>query len=160
MKFPSNNPHKEYKFIKRNGLKIYLLEDDKVPTTIQKSKAFCDRHGISWKLFSKIYYLRGNRNKAEYGEVMIGALESGKRLPKALWEVIHCLTFWNQEGMECHQMNAESNESYQDFILKCMASDCRAFVKPFSHRYITGTGGNHVWIADKKSGERILIFHF
>lgn len=160
MKFKSRNPSKDYKFIKHNGLKIFINEDDTTPQTKLIARSLCNQRGLNYKIFSKIYYLRGERNKAEYGQVLLGGLEAGKRLPKPLWELIHCLNFWNQEGVACHQMNGEQAESYQDFILKCMACDCRIFVEPHSDKFITGTGGNHIWIAGKKTGERILIFHF
>jgi len=160
MRLPSENPSNVYKFVKHNALKIYFNADDRIPVTVQTVRQWCNDCNINYKVYLKIYYLRGHRNKAAYDQVIIGALEPGKRLPKPLWEVIHCVAFWNQEGIACHQMNGDPGESYQEFILKCMACDCRVFVEPYSDQFITGKGGNHVWIGDKLTGERILIFHF
>lgn len=159
MKFISRNPSNDYKFIKHNGLKIYINAEDMTAETKLKARELCNERSFNYKTFSKVYYLRGRRNKAHFGKVLLGGLEAGKRLPKELWEVIHCLTFWNQEGIECHRMNGKEDESYEDFILTAMACDCRVFVEPCSDMFITGRGGNHIWIADKKSGERILVFH-
>lgn len=160
MEFISRNLSANYYFIKHNGLKIYIHENDITAVTIDRIKENCNAKNLTWKLYSRIYYLRGHRKKVDYKQVLFGALEAGKSLPKSLWEVIHCLAFWNQDGIECHRMNAEPDETYRDFILRCMACDCRVFVEASGDQFITGTGGNHIWIADKLTGQRILIFHF
>lgn len=160
MKSIAKNPHQKKKSVKRFGLQVYFEEDDKTPATVEKAILACEMHGFNWKLFSKVYYLRGWRNKAPHDDLLLGCLEKGKRYPKELWALLDCLSFWNQEGQKCHQLNSGEGESYRDFILRCMACDCRVYVKTHEDKFITGTGANHIWVADKKSGNRILIFHF
>lgn len=87
-------------------------------------------------------------------------------------EVFNCIKFWNNNGLHCHINNNEhykTGGSYEDFILRCMAADCRAFVeaKPsvwnpnvIEGAYITGKGGNHVWVSRTSDNERILFIHF
>lgn len=160
MTFPSKNPSHTYKFIRHNRLRIFLHADDRIPATIQTIRREFNRLNLDSKFYSSVYYLRGHNNKVDYDQVLIGALEAGQKLPKSLWEVVHCLAFWNQEGAKCYEINKSASESYRDFILHCFAADCRVFVELGSSEYITGTGGNHVWISDKNTGKRILIFHF
>jgi len=106
-----------------------------------------------------VYYPRGYRSKVAFEDVLVGMQET-KILPPELYEVIHCLQFWNQEGRKCYQMNGEAYEDYKEFILKCIAADCRVFIEPHAEKFITGRGGNHVWVTDKISKERILLIHF
>lgn len=89
-----------------------------------------------------------------------------------LAEIFNCITFWNRNGLHCHVNNNEhykTGGSYEDFILRCIAADCRAFceAKPSTYmpnivegKYITGRGGNHVWVARASDNERILFIHF
>ena len=106
-----------------------------------------------------MYYLRGHRYQADYAQVLKGILYSDA-LPEELFEVIHCLSFWNQEGNKNYAMNKTANESYPDFILRCIAADCRAFVTQHPKQFITGKGGKHVWIDNTTTHERILLIHF
>jgi len=89
-----------------------------------------------------------------------------------LAEIFNCVKFWNREGLHCHINNNEhykTGGSYEDFILRCIAADCRAFVNAkksvwnpnvIEGAYITGKGGNHVWVARASDNERILFIHF
>lgn len=87
-------------------------------------------------------------------------------------ELFNCVKFWNKNGLHCHINNNEhykTGGSYEDFILRCMAADCRAFVdaKPSTYQpdlipgqFITGKGGSHVWVKRVSNDERILFIHF
>lgn len=87
-------------------------------------------------------------------------------------EIFNCIKFWNNKGLECHINNNDhyaTGGSYEDFILRCIASDCRAFVEAKTDlygnpitpdQYITGKGGNHVWVSRASDNERIMFIHF
>ncbi len=87
-------------------------------------------------------------------------------------EIFNCVKFWNNKGLECHRSNNENYKtggSYEDFILKCIAADCRAFVNakgssfcpsPKDGEFSTGQGGNHVWVHRNEGNKRILFIHF
>jgi hypothetical protein len=162
MKFISEDPAKKYSSFAYNGLRVFVSVDDVSDLTKSKASALCDQHGLNHNAGFKaaqVYYLRGRIPKADYERVLIGVVESG-HLPVRLNEIIHCLQFWNQEGAKNYGMNKSGQESYEDFILRCMAADCRAFVEPYANQFITGKGGNHVWVSDKPTNERILLIHF
>ncbi|EHQ25526.1 hypothetical protein [Mucilaginibacter paludis] len=162
MNFISKDPAKKYPSFPYNGLRVFVSEDDLIGLTISKAVRLCDKHGLNYNAGFKaaqVYYLRGRVGKAEYGQVLIGIIEA-EHLPAELNEIVHCLQFWNQEGVKNFNMNKEGQESYQDFILRCIAADCRAFVQPHADRFITGKGGNHVWVSDRQTDKRILIIHF
>ncbi len=83
--------------------------------------------------------------------------------PAELNEILNCVRFWNAEGLDCHVKNNPNytkGEAYEDFILRCIAADCRAFVEPKKEIYLTGKGGNHVWIQRVSDNHRILMVHF
>jgi len=160
MKIPSNDPTIVYTPVYHRGYIIFLIPDDLTPETVSKAKATCDKHRFTSALVSSVYYLRGHKVKSDYDQTIIGVVEAGKDMPEELWEVIHCLAFWNQEGRICHQVNAKPGETYTDFILGGMAADCKTFVQPYVEKFTTGTSGNHVWITEKPSNKRIFICHF
>lgn len=160
MEWIATDPKTEYESIDFKGVQLYLCADDVTADTIASAEKLCDRHGLSVRNCSEVYYLRGEQKKAAHDKVLIGIVEPGRVIPKELQEIIHCLKFWNQTGEENFKMNGKDHETYQDFILDAIASDCRVFVKPVEQHYITGRGGNHVWVAASGSGERILIIHF
>lgn len=161
MKFISENPAEKYAIVGYEGRNIYLDENDISSETLENAKSFCTKHGcfLSTSKVRNIYYLRGHLQQANYSQVVKGIFY-GDNLPAELFEIIHCLSFWNQEGEKCYAMNKTGAESYADFILKCMASDCSVFVTPYPDQFITGKGGNHVWVDNRQTNERILIIHF
>lgn len=57
-------------------------------------------------------------------------------------------------------MNADKGENLQQFVLRCIAADCRAFVQPCADRFITGRDAQQVWVSDKETEERILLIQF
>ncbi|SFS61770.1 hypothetical protein [Mucilaginibacter polytrichastri] len=161
MKFISDNPFDKYEVINYNGKNIFLDKNDVSKETLKNAKSFCRkyRYSLNTDKAVAVYYLRGHHEQAAYGQVLKGMLCSDP-LPKELREIIHCLSFWNQEGTKNYAMNKAGNESYPDFILKCIAADCRAFVTPFAEQFITGKGGNHIWVDNRDTNERILLIHF
>ncbi|MBB6271824.1 hypothetical protein HDF26_002281 [Pedobacter cryoconitis] len=161
MKFISETPESRYPTFIYNDIVVFLDEHDLIEESIQQSRLFCKKHGYDQNGIKPkaVYYLRGRLKMAEYPLVLKGLLEA-EVLPPELREIVHCLSFWNQEGEECFKMNGLPHESYQDFILKCIAADCRAFVDNCPEQFITGMGGSHIWVCDKHTGERILIIHF
>ncbi|MCX2479358.1 hypothetical protein OQY15_09675 [Pedobacter sp. MC2016-15] len=163
MKWISKSPEDQYILFNHNGLPIFVDSSDYCEETIEQASNFCDYYGYSQRAETAVavYFVRGHRHQCEYSEVLVGVLEADT-LPVDLYEVVHCITFWNAEGRTCfnYPQNKGSKESYRNFILKCIASDCRVYVEPCEESYITGRSGDHVWISDKHSGERIMIIHF
>lgn len=162
MKFISASPENKYGHIDYNGFPIWVNQEDFSGETIKQVMLYCDAHHLNTNAGFKVkqaYYLRGARRQAAYGQVLVGFLKA-EALPPELNEVAHCLTFWNQEASKLYPVNKKRNEDYTDFVLRGIAADCRAFVHPYPEQFVTDKGGSHVWIADKKSGERILLFHF
>jgi len=159
MGWKGENPENVYQRFDHSGITIYLDKEDCSEQTQSCAKFFCQHQNYSPLQVKGFYNLRGHTKQVIYSRVLVGVLET-QTLPPELFEVVHCLTFWNQEGADCYMMNAENQESYSDFILKCIAADCRAFVEPCADRFITGKGGNHVWVSHKESGKRILFIHF
>lgn len=158
MSFIGKDPEEVYHVFDYSGIKIYLDEQDCSVETQECARLFCKRQNYVPSLAKGFYYLRGHTKQVIHSRVLVGVLET-ESLPGELNEIVHCLTFWNQEGADCYMMNAEKQETYSDFILKCIAADCGVFIKPHSDRFITGQGGNHVWVSHKDSGKRILFIH-
>lgn len=155
------NPAEIYEAFNFNCLNIFLDKSDFNNESGQKAISFCQLHGYSFNenKATALYFLRGRLSKVNYEKVLVGICEV-ETLPPELYEIIHCLTFWNQEGEKFYDMNKEGQETYSEFILKCIACDCRVFVEAYCDQFITGIGGNHVWVDDRKTHERILIIHF
>lgn len=158
MTFSSPSPAEQYISIQPDGVPVFVNPDDTGEPTVTHIKALYNKHGLHHHA-RQVYYLRGHRKKADHEQVLIGVLESAL-LPPELNEIVHCLSFWNQEGKECYDINRKGQESYADFILRCVAADCRALIQPYSERFLTGNGGNHVWVADGVTKGRLLIIHF
>jgi len=161
MRFISESPESRYSVLSYSGLNIFLDTSDFCNESIQRAKDFCVLHGYAPTMTkaNAVYFLRGTTKQVQYDKILVGILEA-ETLPIELNEIIHCLTFWNQEGEDCFKMNGKKDETYTDFILKCIACDCRVFVEPYCDLFITGTGGNHVWVNHKHSNQGILIIHF
>ena len=160
MKWISKSPYESFHVFNYATIEIFIEQKDVNTKAIVDSITVCRRHGYGQGVKAKaVYFLRGESFKDDYTEVLVGVLEV-KQLPPELYEIIHCLRFWNNEGKKCFEMNGEKGEQYQDFILRCIAADCRAFVEPHPELFITGRGGRHVWVTDLQTGERILIIHF
>jgi len=162
MKFNSVNPDKKYSKITYNGTHTLVNMEDVSGETISKVMQLCDtRHLNSNAGFPcrRFYYLRGARNQAPYGQVLVGFLET-EALPPDLFEIVHCLSFWNQEAQKMFVINAEKGETLQQFVLRCIAADCRAFVKPCADLFVTSRDEKHVWVSHQATGERILLIQF
>lgn len=159
MGFIGKNPEEVYHHFDHSGIRIYLDGKDCGSDTVDCAKFFCKSQHYSAAQVKGFYYLRGHNRQVIHTRVLVGVLET-ETLPRELNEIVHCLTFWNQEGADCYMMNAGKEETYSDFILRCIAADCRVFVESCADRFITGSGGNHVWVSHKDSGERILFIHF
>jgi len=162
MKFIGENPEGKYRPLTIKRLKVYIQQDDFKPETVKHILAFCLQHGFKRDALFKasaLFYLRGTREKSDYDQVLVGILEVFI-LPLQLYEIVHCLSFWNQEGRKMFALNKVADQTFREFILKCIAADCRAMIEPWHDLFITGKGGNHIWIADRLSGERIFLIHF
>ncbi|MEO7216340.1 MAG: hypothetical protein ABIR72_06205 [Mucilaginibacter sp.] len=81
-------------------------------------------------------------------------------LPAELFEIVHCLSFWNQEAQKMFAINDEKGETMRQFVLRCIAADCRAFVKPHSDLFMTGRDERQVWVSHGETEERILLNQF
>lgn len=160
MEWKSKSLQESYHVIYHTAIEIFLDRSDVEIMTIKQAVSFCRRHryGLGTKA-TAVYFLRGTVLKADFTDVVVGILEANQ-LPPELNEIIHCLTFWNQEGRKCFLMNGVAGEHYHDFILRCIGADCKVFVNPHPDRFLTGGGGRHVWVSDLQTGERILIIHF
>lgn len=161
MKRQGIKPELLYGAMRIRGLPVRISQDDYCRATLENIAGFIDRHGFDEQeiFYDMVYYLRGQKTKAEFEDVLVG-LQETKILPPELYEIIHCLQFWNQEGRKCYEMNKDQGEEYRDFIIRCIAADCRVFVEPHAEKFITGRGGNHVWVTDRLSNERLLLIHF
>jgi|GEM_PF-6182935 len=155
------NPDLIYPSMVINGLRVVLSVKDNTLQTFKGALAFLDHHNFAaWQTFYPVvYYLRGHREKAEFEDVLVGMQET-TTLPPELYEIIHCLQFWNQEGRKCYEMNKKRDEEYRDFILDGIAADCRVCVEPHADKFITGRGSSHVWVTEQFSNRRILLIHF
>lgn len=161
MKFTSENPSSRYESFSFNGLRIFLDKSDFNNQSGQKAIEFCMLHGYTFNenKATALFYLRGHLNKTDSEQVLVGILEV-EILPRELSEIIHCLSFWNQDGVKCYNLNKNNGETYTEFILRCIASDCKVFAEPYCERYLTRQSENHVWVQDRKTNQRILIIHF
>lgn len=159
MRFISESPESRYSIISYNGLNIFLDTNDFSNESIQKAQSFCALHNYATKRANAVYFLRGTTKQVDYDKILVGILEA-ETLPIQLNEIVHCLTFWNQEGEDCFQINGKDGQTYAEFILKCILSDCQVFVEPYSELFITGRGGDHVWVSHKDCDQRIMIIHF
>jgi hypothetical protein len=73
---------------------------------------------------------------------------------------VHCLSFWNQEAQKMFAINGDDGETLQQFVLRCIAADCRAFVQPCAELFLTGRDDKMVWVSHKITEERILLIQF
>ena len=145
-----------------NGIKVLFHHLDKEAQASAEPAALFNKHGFSASSGNKVtelYYLRGHRKYVSFDKVLIAALENLPTLPDDLYKMLENITFWNFDGENCHTMNCKNDDNYKDFILRVIASDATAFVDAHPH-YLTGKGGNHVWIAEKSTGKRVLVIHF
>jgi hypothetical protein len=162
MEFKSVNPDQKYSKITYNGTHTLVNVEDVSGETISQVMHLCDNHHLNTNAGFKckrFYYLRGVRNQCPYNEVLVGFLET-EILPVELFEIVHCLSFWNQEAQKMFAINADKGENLQQFVLRCIAADCRAFVQPCADRFITGRDAQQVWVSDKETEERILLIQF
>jgi len=161
MSWQGIKPELLYAAMRVSGLPVRISQNDYTRYTLESITDFIKRHRFAEKevFYDMIYYLRGYRSKAAFEDVLVG-LQEIKILPPELYEIIHCLQFWNQEGRKCYEMNKQQGETYRDFILRGIASDCRVFVEPHADKFITERDSSHVWVTEKQSGTRILFIHF
>ena len=162
MKFNSVNPDKKYSKITYNGTHSLVNIEDVSSETIAKIMQVCDTRHLNANAgfpCRRFYYLRGARNQAPYEQVLVGFLET-EELPSELFEIVHCLSFWNQEAQKMLVINAEQGETLQAFVLRCIAADCRTFVKPCADLFTTNRDDKHVWVSHKATDERILLIQF
>jgi len=162
MEFKSINPYQKYSKITYGGTHVLVNVEDVSGETIAQVMQLCDNHHLNTNagyLCRWVYYLRGARNQAPYEQVLIGFLET-EVLPIELFEIVHCLSFWNQEAQKMFAINADEGETLQQFVLRCIAADCRAFVHPYAHLFITQRDDKHVWVSYKETEERILLIQF
>lgn len=161
MNWQGIKPELQYPEMLINGMRVLLSKGDDIGYTFNAALEFLDRHGFAAWLtyYHAVYYLRGHKSKAEFEDVLVGMQETST-LPPELYEIIHCLQFWNQEGRKCYEMNKDQGEEYRDFIIRCIAADCRVFVEPHWEKFLTGRGSNHVWVTDRLSNQRVLLIHF
>ena len=118
--------------------------------------------------------MNNQTKKAVSEKQLVFTVEGNEDFPTVLNEIFNCIKFWNNEGLDCHinnNPNYKTGEQYEDFILRMIACDCATFCKGSNEKeplmptckpdtYITGKGGNHVWVARKADNERILIINF
>lgn len=162
MKFNSVNPDKKYSTINYNGTQILVNIEDVSGETIAKIMQLCDTRHLNANAgfpCRRFYYLRGVRNQAPYEQVLVGFLET-EILPPDLFEIVHCLSFWNQEAQKMFAINADKGETLQAFVLRCIAADCRAFVNPCADQFMTGRDEKQVWVSHRSTEERILLIQF
>jgi hypothetical protein len=63
-------------------------------------------------------------------------------------------------GAKMFAINADKGETLQQFVLRCIAADCRAFVQPCAGLFITGRDNRTVWVSHIGTEERILLIQF
>lgn len=145
-----------------NGIPVYYSQKDNSVNTINISNQKFKELGISnlkGDAVYTIFYLRGNNNKSLHSLTCLMMVES-IAFDLSLIKMAENCQFWNSEGLKCYnENNTNKNIEYKDFILNCLAADARAFVNA-NQQFITGKGGNHVWIADATTNERIAILYF
>lgn len=161
MSWQGIKPELLYAAMHISGLPVRISQNDYTRYTLESIAEFIKRNGFAEReiFYEMIYYLRGYRSKAAYEDVLVGFQET-KILPAELYEIIHCLQFWNQEGRKCYEMNKKDGEEYRDFILCGIAADCRVFVEPHAENFITDRDSSRVWVCDKRNSQRILLIHF
>jgi hypothetical protein len=162
MEFKSVNPDQKYSKITYDGTHTLVNVEDVSGETIAQVMQLCDNHHLNTNSGFKckrFYYLRGVRNQCLYNEVLVGFLET-EILPVELFEIVHCLSFWNQEAQKMFAINADEGETLQQFVLRSIAADCRAFVQPCAGFFITGRDDKMVWVSHKETEERILLIQF
>ena len=162
MKFTGENPDKVYCKITYHGTHILVNVQDVLGDTIRQVMQLVDDNQLNTSRGMKcrrVYYLRGARNQAPYGQVLVGFL-TAEILPPELFEIIHCLSFWNQEAQKMFVINADEGETHQQFVLRCIAADCRAFVQPYAELFTMERDDKKVWVSHLKTGEQILLIQF
>ncbi len=139
MEFKSINPDTKYSKITYNGTHTLVNVEDVSGETIAHIMQLCDTRHINTNAgfpCRRFYYLRGARNQCPYEQVLIGFLET-ENLPPELFEIVHCISFWNQEAQKMFVINADQGENLQQFVLRCIDADCRTFVKPCAELFVT-----------------------
>lgn len=162
MEFKSANPDTIYSKITYNRTQILVNVQDVSGDTIAQVMQLCDNNHINTNAgfpCKLIYYLRGARYQCPYRQVLVGFLETDI-LPTELFEVVHCISFWNQEAQRMFASNADKGETLQRFVLRCIAADCRAFVIPYADLFITSRDEKQIWVSHKETEERILLIQF
>jgi hypothetical protein len=162
MEFKSVNPDTEYSKITYKGTHTLVNVEDVSGETIAQIMQWCDTRNLNMNAgfpCRRFYYLRGARNQTPYEQVLVGFLET-ETLPPELFEIVHCLSFWNQEAVKMFAINADEGETLQQFVLRCIAADCRAFVKPHAKLFLTDWDEKQVWVSHKETEERILLIQF
>jgi hypothetical protein len=162
MQWNPENPSDTFALGEYNHIKIYTDHNDKDETTMNAIHWFCDKHNLNHNAGLKVtalYYLRGHHQFADYSEVLAG-IQEAEEFPAELFEVIHCLTFWNQEGRGQFESHQTPGQKYMDFMLDVIEADCDVYVRLFPEKFMTGRDEKQVWITDILTGQRILLIHF
>jgi hypothetical protein len=159
MEWLSENPLDTYAKVTYHDHRVQIECNDIIGVTLKKVMQLCNVQlpQITDRRPSIIYYLRGTTKKADYSAMLIGFLYGS--LPKQLYEVVHSISFWNQEGRELYGINGRSGENFADFILRCMAADCQGFTAPLKSILVSGLTESMVYIATL-AGDHVLEFYF
>lgn len=140
------------------GVPLYTDQGENEITVFNLACAFCCLHGYNgWRAHTHgLYLLRGGSERKD--DLLYALLETG-HLPKELAEITRFLQAYNGSGTEIFKLYRGADD-YREFILRNLDRDCTEIVSKSGDQYISGRGQNHVWIAERLSGKRVLIMHF
>lgn len=141
------------------GVPLYTDQGENEITVFNLACAFCCLHGYNgWREHSHgLFLLRGGTDRKE--DILFALLETAD-FPKELKDLTRFLQAYNGSGKAIFQLAKQGSEDYREFVLRNLDKDCAKIVKTAGEGYISGRGQNHVWIAERISGKRVLIMHF
>ncbi|TCD03216.1 hypothetical protein [Pedobacter psychroterrae] len=141
------------------GVPLYTDQGENEITIFNLACAFCCLHGYNgWREHTHgLYLLRGGSDDEE--DILFALLEI-QVFPKELKGLTRFLQAYNGSGKAIYQLGKQGAEDYREFVLRNLDKDCTKIVSKSKVGYISGRGQNHVWIAERLSGRRVLIMHF
>jgi hypothetical protein len=140
------------------GVPLYTDQGENEVTIFNLACAFGGLHGYNgWREHTHgLYLLRGGTDRTE--DIVYALLEI-PQFPSELVPVTRLLQAYNGSGTEIYKLYRGADD-YREFVLRNLEADCIRFVQSAGDGYISGRGQNHVWIAERSGGKRVLIIHF
>jgi len=140
------------------GIPLYISEGDDEMTTFNLASDFCSLHGYNnWRANTHgLYLLRG---KSREKDDILMAVQELPVFPVGLERIPQYIQHMNHFGKQSYHAVPQKDD-YRSYTFRQLYGICGPLMRSLSEKYSYGRGQNHLWVAERISGKRILIIHF